>query len=85
MNDEEVAREIHLKYLQEDILVIILDPAHLHVVVQVVAQHEERRELLEKAQVQPERVVPVLVQVGRNLLQALAKIVNPLPRTQRQG
>ena len=29
MNDEEVAREAHLKYLQEDILVIILDPAHL--------------------------------------------------------
>ena len=29
MNDGEVAREVHLKYLQEDILVIILDPAHL--------------------------------------------------------
>ena len=29
MNDEEVAREVHLKYLQEDILVITLDPAHL--------------------------------------------------------
>ena len=28
MNDEGVAREVHLKYLQEDILVIILDPAH---------------------------------------------------------
>ena len=29
MNEEEVAREVHLEYLQEDILVIILDPAHL--------------------------------------------------------
>ena len=29
MNEEEVAREVQLEYLQEDILVIILDPAHL--------------------------------------------------------